>query len=245
MHATEIDVNKQAQIRPATQFIVKYKCPAIVVTPELVASAIIDRGILHGRHQVICAVDWPKGTQYMSEKFRGMPADSLTADGYEILLTAMDPDAITREVKFLRSFFDMHFNQLVELRFVLGYYNQGRTQEQFDAMIGACKSIAAPAMVRTTHLTKLSSADGSAQSQQQIVDHIRKVRPMPIKISGSVNLQSRLGCKAERYACTLDQAIQLQKDLTDGGIKKVQREVSGDTKQPATDEQSTPPAEEK
>jgi len=226
MRKVELDVNKQSQLNSATEFTRRHMCPAIVVSPDLVTGAHIARSVSRSNHKIITAVDWPKGTQYLSDKFRGMPSESISADGFEILLTANGKLGILKEIKFLSNFFRDHFPPTIELRFVLGWHMQDRTVDQFEYMVDACKQIPNPTLIRTTHLTKISSANGSIESHNSVIDKILAIRNIPIKISGNINAKSRIGCKkAVRFACTLEQATVLQKALSNNAIGQINKAV--------------------
>jgi len=226
MLKVEIDVMKQVQLRKVTEFVQRHKCPALIVAPDLVTSASVARTLVRGSHKIIAAVDWPKGAQFMSDKFRGMPTEAVGADGFEILLTPGRKVEIVKEIKFLVAFFRDHFPPAVELRFVLGWFAPDRNEEMFEHMLEAFKQVPTPTLVRTTHLTKLTSADGSVDSQKGIMDKILNIKRVPIKLSGNIGLQVRLACRmAHRFACTIDQAKELQANLSNGVIEQMDNVV--------------------
>lgn len=225
MHKIEIDVTKPAQLRAATDFAVKHKCPALVVNPDLVTAALIGRGMTRGRYKVITGVDWPKGLQYHSDKFRGFPSESLKCDGFEILLTPRDKLGIQHEVRYLSKFFRDYVPPTAELRFVLGIHNPGRTMDHMIDMIHALAVIPNFAVLRTTHLTKIVSARSTIDAHNAILSEIKAVKPFPIKISGNINMKIRIGCDAHRYACSVEQAQALFSELSDNGLKKLEATV--------------------
>jgi len=199
----------------------------MVVAPDLVRATTVNRALGRGSFKIFTAVDWPKGNQHLSDKFRGMPSEAINVDGFEILLTTNGKAAVSKEVKFLSTFFRDHLPPTTELRFVLGWFAPGRKPEHFEYMLEACKQIAAPALIRTTHLTKLTSVDGSTDSHKSVIEAISGIKRIPIKISGNINMQTRLGCKdAIRYACTLRQAIDLDKELSNGVLEDMTDAVS-------------------
>jgi len=105
MLRVELDVLKRPDLDQATRFAIKHKCPAMVVAPELARATTINRALGRGTFKIFTAVDWPKGNQHLSDKFRGMPSESVDVDGFEILLTANGKAAISKELNFcLRSF---------------------------------------------------------------------------------------------------------------------------------------------
>lgn len=226
MLKVELDVMKQNQLAEASDFCAKHKCPTMVVAPDLVTNATVSRSLVRGSYKVLTTVDWPKGTQFLSDKFRGLPSEALNADGFEILLTPTKRVGANKEIKFLSDFFKEHFPPTIEFRFVLGWYDQERTTEHFAAMCEAMKLIPNPSMIRTTHLTKVQASEGLPEAHDELIKFITSIKPVPVKISGNVNMHVRSKCKrAERFACTLDQAVQLQKELDDKGLKKVKAEV--------------------
>lgn len=221
MHKVEIDISKQNQIAQATEFIKRYKCPAIVIPPDLFTNTNIVRSVAMSPHKIITTVDWPKGTQFLSDKFRGMASSAIHADGFEILLTPSGKIPTTKEIRFLSEFFADHFPPTVEMRFVLGWFAPNRTEDQIKHMIEACKSIPTPSMIRTTHLTKLAVTQGSLESHKRVIAEAISTKKTPLKISGNIDFGVRVGCQeVTRFGCTLQQAIDLQRDLANGGPKK-------------------------
>jgi hypothetical protein len=62
--------------------------------------------------------------------------------------------------------------------------------------------------------------------QQQLIDEIIAIKRIPIKLSGNINSQIRHGAKnVAKFACTLQQAIDLQKDLSNGVIEGIEEAV--------------------
>ena len=222
----EVDINKAAHIKPAIQQMIRHKCQAMVVSPDLVTSATIDRGISRCNFKIITTIDWPKGTQGLSDKFRGLPTEALNADGFEILLPPNKKVGILKEVKFLSEFFRNHFPQTTEFRFVLGWYAIGRDPEMLMEMCEACKTIPTPSLIRTTHLTKIPAAESTVESHQKMVEAIKSVKRMPVKISGNVNHAAYRSCKADKFACSYEQFIQLCHDEQDVGMKKLNKVIS-------------------
>ncbi len=227
----EVDATKENQVLHGTEFVRRHKCPALVVSPDLVRSATVARAMARGSHKIICAVDWPKGTQFNRDKFRGMASEAVHADGFEVLLTPGSKLNITREVKFLSNFFRDHFDQTIEFRLVLGWYAQNRDDEQIKHMVEAVRQIPTPTMIRTTHLTKIPAARATVEAQQEIVDEIVGIRRMPVKLSGNMNSKLRHGVGGVlRYGCTLQQATDLHKDLSNGVIEGIEEAVETTTK---------------
>ena len=213
MHKAEIDVHKHIFLRPAIEFAKRHSCKAIVVPPDLVLQAQISRGMARSNVKVIAAIDWPDGTHLMLDKFRGVPSESLGVDGFEILLTPATQSEMRKEARWLTSFFYDHFAPTVELRFVLGWKQPGRTDEQVEWSLAALQSARNPAFIRTTHLNKLSAADGGIESHNSIINTIRKLKPSAVILSGNINAQIYTKCNAERFACSMEQAVALQREL--------------------------------
>lgn len=215
MKNVEIDVYKESQVNDAINFAHKYKCPAIIISPELCAAASITRGLKNGKFKIITQIDWDRGDQYHHHKFRGLPTNSLDTDGYEVLLTATkNIKDIPKEISYIHQIL-RSISPMTEIRFVLGHHLQNRNQEHFDAMCEACLKIPLPHLIRTTTLNKLPSASNSVDAYNTYIKSIRDKIGCKIKISGSINTKVYTTCKSDFFACTLDQAISLQNDIAD------------------------------
>ena len=162
----EIDVSNLKQLDEACDIASEYSCPAIVVPPTIVTPAVIKRGILRGKWKIVTLVDHPKGKQYRDQKFRGMPSDSLQADGYEVLLTEGNKNEVHREVQWLSNFFDQYFAPITELRFTIGIGLDNRDGDFIESICEAASKIPSPSFIRNTHLTKLPSALGSSKETE-------------------------------------------------------------------------------
>jgi len=213
----EIDIFKTKALKDASEMASKYKCPAIVVPPELYGDANIIRAVVHGTYKIMVAIDWERnGVSPILEKFRGVPAAALDADGYEVLLAPGDLRATRKQLRELVSFFQNYFAPTIEIRPVFGYHLPDRPDEVLAEMAQALTVIPTPSLVRTTHLTKVPVAKGSIATHQAIMDTILSVKRVPLKISGNVNHKVISGCPtATRYAATPEQANSIIRALRD------------------------------
>jgi hypothetical protein len=150
----------------------------------------------------------------MHDKFRGMPSEALQADGFEILLTSRPRNDAIKEIKYLSSFMRDNFPPTIEVRFVFGFFMPDRTEEHFKDFCEGLKFIPHPAMIRTTPLSKIPAVSGTADAQTRIIDFICSQRNIPIKISGNLNRDMLTKCQAARFGCTLEQAQQIQMEMS-------------------------------
>jgi len=230
MLKTEIDVTKMNQLPAAAHFAHKHKCPAIVVPPDLFRVAFLAKARMpSAQFKIIAAIDWPKGTNFRQDKFRGVETETMSADGFEILLTQRNYRDMVRELKYLEKLFSDYFNPLIECRYVLGWFAQDRDEEQFGDMIKAIQEVKSPTLIRTTHLTKLPAACNDADTHLEVANEITKPKRIPIKLSGNMNFRIRLKAKGDpisRYACTLEQAEKMEQDLSNGALEELKNIVS-------------------
>ena len=225
MRLVEIDVIKQQQLRSAVDLATKYRCPSIVVMPDYVKEAMVMRGMARGNFRIIATIDWPKGEKFNTDKFMGLQRDALEADGFELLLTATNQNETLKEVKYLSKFARQYLNPLFEMRAVLGCYATGRTDDHLVHMCKALIQVPNITMIRTTHLTKINAAHGNADAQNDLISKIKGICTRKVKVSGNITFKNRMGIKAERFACTPDQAKALQKELADEGLKSLRNTV--------------------
>lgn len=225
MRLVEIDVIKHQQLRNAVDLAARHNCPAIVVMPEYVKEARVMRGIARGRFKIISAIDWPKGDKFNTDKFMGLQRDALEADGFEILLTARHQNDTLKEVKYLSKFAQQYLNPTFEMRAVLGCYATSRTEDHLINMCKALNQTPNITMIRTTHLTKINAAHSHSDTQSELVEKIKSICNRKVKVSGNITFKNRMGIRAERFACTPEQAKALQKELSDEGLKTLRNTV--------------------
>jgi hypothetical protein len=216
----EIDVAKTNQIDEAVGFAIKNNCPAIVVPSELVMALTINRGIKAGNFKIICAVDWPKGQQRGTEKFTGLDAEAMSANGFEILLTPGTKSQINGELQYLANFVENFFSaNSIELRFVLGCGLDDRDPKFISDVMEILKGMRQPAMIRTTPLTKIPAGKATVDIHKELFSSIKKNTSKPIKISGNISSKIVANCGADFYAVTPKQAVNIISDLKD--IKEI------------------------
>ena len=206
----DLDVAKNDRLDEAADLAKKYFCKAIVVPPELVAQSLIMRGIKQAKFKIISQIDWLKGDQYGREKFRGITTEALSADGFEVMLTARDNYGdVFNELKYLAQFFGEYFAQLVEFRIVLGTDMPGRNKQVIEHMLNGCKHIPLPTYIRTTPGTRLNHTNSDLESLNKTVDNIKKIVNAPIKVSGAMSPDIYDHCKADQYGISIQQLKEL------------------------------------
>lgn len=213
----EIDVLTAVELGPSVDLVNKHQMPAMVVHPQLIANAYVERGRRQGRFKIIVPVDWQKGENFGMLKVRGMTNQMLAADGFEFLLTGGKNEVETRnEAVTLSEFIYKNVSKVAEIRFVLGANDPGRTESNILTMCRAISTIRTPALVRTDHHLKVQVTKGSVEAQKALADKIREHVPFPLKASGNFTTAKAIAsCPwAKRIAVSLTQAQQIIKDLS-------------------------------
>lgn len=206
----EIDVYSSGEIRDAIDFAIKNKCTAIVVPPDLVLQANLARGVHRGKFKIISTVDYPKGVNYCHDKMRGMPVESLSADGFEILLSKGDKASITKEVTTLSKFLRDYLPSTTELRFTLG--TTDKPKDQIETILNAMKLLPQPAMVRTAQLSKVKVSYGTIKYHNDLIDEITSIFNTRVKLSGNITREAVLQCsRAVKFGVSLSQAVAIAK----------------------------------
>lgn len=205
----EIDIAKPDQITPAIDIATKNLIQAIVVPPEMVALGIMTRTIRQSNIKIITTVDSLKGIQYGKEKFRGMPVEAMSSNGFEILLTAGSQNQILDEMKYLTEFCKSYFGPLIETRFVLGFGMDNRTDVQFTNMINSCSKIILPTLVRTCFSSKIApnKVFDTYNDQLKMIKAINNA--IKIKVCGDVTPHIYREVRADKFAVTLAQVENL------------------------------------
>jgi deoxyribose-phosphate aldolase len=214
LNRLEIDVMQANELAEASELAAKHKIPALVVHPDLASEAQIYRGRAGGRYFLITPIDWPKGEIFGQNKLRGLSTDALDADGFEILLTGGKNKIDSRnEAKALTEFIKTHLAESLEVRFVLGV--NGRDDDNIKALCEALLDVRTPAYVRTDIQLKLQVSKANPDIHNKIMETIRSIVKVPIKLSGNINnVRTITSCNdAARFAVNLLQAKNVVKEL--------------------------------
>jgi len=212
----ELDIMQAVEMDQAMQLAVIHHMPAVVVHQQLVVAAYALRIRRQGRFKIIVPIDWPRGDVYGMLKLRGMTADMMQADGYEILLTAGRTEAeIYNEAKVLTDFIRNQISPNAEVRFVLGCFT--RSEDDIVRMARTMKSIPSPALLRTDHHLKMQVTKANVRTHTALLEKLRTETGAPIKLSGNIDsIRTIAGCVAagaSRFAVNLSQAQTIVRDI--------------------------------
>jgi hypothetical protein len=209
-------LNTKTSPQIASDFAIKNRVPAIVAAPEYVAPLIAHRSMMGGGYKIICALDFPKGSNFAMDKlFRANP-DFVAADGYDILLsTGRSAIESRNEMKAIHSYLKAN-RPLCDIRWCLRMHAPDAT----DEVIGILKNMSKhpPSFVRVDpHLdTPNSDLDKLLAHVALIKEHV----PYPIKIGGNVTPEVMKAFEEERTAkrfdVSMDQAVAILNELKAG-----------------------------
>jgi hypothetical protein len=214
LNRLELDVMQANELQEATELASKYLIPAVIVHPGLSGDAIRARGRAKARFKIITPVDWTKGAEYSTNKFRGLSTDAIEADGFEILLTGgVDEGSTKREAMELTKFVKDHLSELTEVRFVLGVFS--RSEEEINSLLSGLVGVRTPSLIRTDTQLKLQVSRANLETHLATIDKIRERIRAPIKISGNVGSARMLGSipDTHRLAVSVTQARAIIKEI--------------------------------
>ena len=211
----EIDAYQINELQEAITLSLKYNLPAVVVPNFLVGPAVQLRGLNRGRFKIITVIDHPKGEVFGVDKFKGIIADTLEADGFEIMLTVNKPLAmIKNEIVAITNFVRFHVGQKAEVRFVLNALTTGL--DVVGEYAQAFNGLPTPAFIRTDPQIKLQVSKANAAIHNNIISRILQNVMLPIKLSGNIsNLKVVNECTdAVRYAVNTQQIKAISRELS-------------------------------
>lgn len=179
----EIDVMSALDLMPSIDMAIKYRMNTLVIHPDLMTDAIFARVRKQGKFKIITPVDWPKGDVFGMNKMTGMTKDALSADGFEIIISARDnSNEIKSEALAITDFVRRHLGQHIQVRFVLA--TSVRDPQMISKICDVMKHIPAPNVLRTDIHTKIQQTKAE---HTPILENIRKSTALPVKISGNIN----------------------------------------------------------
>ena len=221
MHQLEIDITQSNEVGEAIELAHIYRMPAVVVHPELVDAATIQRFRRQATCKIIVPVDWPKGDKTGISKLYNMSLTALACDGVEILFNSRDVTALTIEMKTLINFIRTQLPEIIEIRFVFGALTHDT--KWLTAMCEAAKNVPAPNFIRTDIATKAPQVKANATVHADTITLMKSIVNRPIKLSGNIGSTKMLAqCKANRYAVSLKQAQMIVKEIKENP-KKVEK----------------------
>lgn len=211
----ELDIMQANELRDCMEMAHKYAFPAVVVHQGLTSDAVMLRGRMKAQFKIITPVDWPKGDNFGTLKFRGLSIDSLDVEGFEILLTGGKSETDTRnEAKALTEFIKNHLSDTVEIRFVLG--TAMRDESVIDTLVRGLVGIRMPTMVRLDTQLRLQVGRANTDIHKSWIKRIRDIYRVPVKVSGNITgVRAVTGVDdAVRFAVNLAQARNIVKEFT-------------------------------
>lgn len=220
MHQLEIDITQSNEVGEALELAHIYRMPAVVVHPDLVDAATIQRFRRQAACKIIVPVDWPKGDKTGISKLYNMSLTALACDGVEILFNR-NVSGLTAEMKTLIDFIRVQLPEIMEIRFVFGAITHDANW--LTAMCEAVKGVPAPNFIRTDIATKAPQVTANATVHAETIALMKNIINRPIKLSGNIGSTKMLAqCKADRYAVSLKQAQIIIREIKENP-KKVEK----------------------
>lgn len=208
----ELDIMQASELNEAMELAHVYKMKTVVVHPDLIVDAMMQRTRRQGTYQILTPVDWPKGEKVGITKFHSMSIQSLSCDGFEIALSTRSQGETQAETLAITNFIRTHLPQIREVRFVLGCLS--KTKSEIDTLCQAIKSIPAPSLLRTDINLKCTQLKANISAHTACVDDIKSIINRPIKLCGNINSAKMVtSCKADKYGVSLKQAQTIIKEL--------------------------------
>lgn len=175
-----------SDFRAATEFLIKHRCQAIVVLPELVPAMLTTRSVRGGQFKIIASIDFPDGKNFCLDKLKTINTASLNVDGMDILLTRGRTQIDSRnEVKTLMEFLRGTINPLIDIRLVVRCYNA--SQIEINNFLDAANAHP-PSMIRIDQHLDLPHID--VEKHIKTLAMIKEKCGKPPKISGNVDLNT-------------------------------------------------------
>ena len=221
LNKLEIDILQATELKEAIELAAIHHMPAVVVHPDLVADAVIYRGLRQGKFKIIVPIDCPKGDKYGMAKLQGMNINALSQDGFEILISNKPHQSeIKAELRTITEFIRTHLKEVTEIRFILGTVT--RDTETIERICSIFQEVPAPALIRTDYHLKAQQTKTSPQAFAAIITQIQKYSRSPIKISGNINnLKTITTTPAARYAVGLKQIKEIIAEIRNGVPTKI------------------------
>ena len=214
----ELDVMQASELSEAMELAHVYRMGAVVVHPDLVADAALQRIKRQGKFLILTTVDWPKGDRGGVSKFQTMSIHALSCDGFEIALGVKTQGETKAESLAITNFMRTHLPRAREIRFVLGCLS--REQADIDNLCMALREVPAPDLLRTDINLRCAQAKANITAHNASLTAIQACINRPIKLCGNINSAKTIAsCKAHRYGVSLKQAQTIIKEIRENPDK--------------------------
>jgi len=195
-----------------SDFAIKYKIPTIVAAPEYIAPLVVHKVTMGGTYRLICALDFPKGTNYAMDKLFRTNPDFVGADGFEILLSTGKTEIESKnEMRAIHGYLKAN-RPLADIRWCLRFHT--KSEKELSGILKNMKKFP-PSYVRVDQ--NLESPSINTERFKKDIELIRGFVPYPIKLSGNVDLKVLQQYKDERgvkrFDVTVEQAEAIVRTL--------------------------------
>jgi hypothetical protein len=207
-----------SELNEAMELAHVYRMNTVIVHPDLILDAQVQRVKRQAKYKILTTVDWPKGDKSGISKFRSMSIHSLSCDGFEIALGIKSQGETKAETLAITNFIRTQLPQVQEIRFILGCLS--REQADIDNLCLAIKEIPAPNLLRTDINLRCAQAKANISAHSASLAAIQANINRPIKLCGNINSAKVIAsCKASRYGVSLKQAQTIIKELKENPDK--------------------------
>lgn len=211
----EIDVFQKTDIQPVINLVMKHDISAIVTHPDLMQDCMGFRDRYRLGVKIYSIIDWPKGENSATTKFRFINSNALYADGFEIMLG--ETDTLDKDINQCLSFVRHNIGQDKKVRFVLNCYDFERYKPPYDylhKMANLFLDCGIPSCVRINAETKFPSTKVNAAYFNTVMQEFRSIINVPMKASGNASYAMASECKYDKYAVNLKQIESFIEELS-------------------------------
>jgi len=207
-------VAKPDELRNAALFMNKNRCSAMHITPDIIDEAVIARELTKSNYKIVVMVDYPRGSKYGVDKFKGTTTDFFLADGYDIVLTpGRNENDINSEAKSIVSFIKEMVNPMATVCLTLN--RSMREDVEFMTCLRACLA-QIPHFIKFEANPKIQPSLANLEVHDNTVKMVRNLNAVPLVVCGNVNYKVYDGLLAVgdlQFAVSLDQAQRLEADI--------------------------------
>lgn len=196
-------VDNENLTKEADEFARKNGCKYMFVTPELVNAIGVYRGVNNGKYKIIVMVDYPKGSTYGTDKFKGMPAEFFLTDGYDLILSHSNIDKLVAEAKSLHSFVKTMIGSTYITCFTI---NRSLYKDNDLSPLYSELSSLVPDMVKIESSPKVQPTKANLDTHQQTISDIRSHYNGNIIVSGNIDAECYVNIPNREFAVSLPQA---------------------------------------
>lgn len=163
----------------------KMRFSCLMTVPELIQFSGVFKSFVGGKFDIIALVDYPKGSKFSCDKFKGVSSEFFLVDGYDITLSIeKTASEVCTEIKEIYTFIRQMIGENLKI-----IYTLSMAQRDHDSIGRICDAINSypPNYIKLESLTTLQPTKANLEVHQSNIELLKRYTSKEIIICGNIH----------------------------------------------------------